>query len=119
VVLGICEKEMKVTLEQEDIQAIAEAVIEKLRPLLVSNNGHSEDRVFDKKGLAEYLNVSLSTINKLVSNKQIPHFKINHGSAGAVRFYKRDIDKWIQRQTIPDINPITSKRYVDNLLKNR
>jgi len=101
---------MRTTLEQEDIQAIAEAVIEKLRPLLVSNNGHSADKVFDKKGLAEYLNVSMSTINKLVSNKQVPHFKINHGSSGGVRFYKRDIDKWIQRQTIPDINPFQRKR---------
>jgi len=123
VVLGICEKEMKVTLEAEDIELIVTKVIEAIRPLLVSNNehsnGHSEDRVFDKKGLAEYLNVSMSTINKLVSNKQIPHFKINHGSSGGVRFYKRDIDKWIQRQTIPDINPLQRKRYVDNLLKNR
>jgi hypothetical protein len=56
---------MRTTLEAEDIQAIAEAVIEKLRPLLVSNNKHSEDRVFDKKGLAEYLNVSMSTVNSL------------------------------------------------------
>jgi excisionase family DNA binding protein len=110
MVSGVCKAEMRTTLEAEDIQAIAEAVIEKLKPLLVSNNGHSEDRVFDKKGLAEYLNVSMSTINKLVSNKQIPHFKINHGSAGGVRFYKRDIDKWIRKQTIPDINPFQLKR---------
>jgi excisionase family DNA binding protein len=101
---------MKVTLEAEDIEFIVTKVIEAIKPLLVSNNGHSEDKVFDKKGLAEYLNVSMSTINKLVSNKQIPHFKINHGSSGGVRFYKRDIDKWIQRQTIPDINPLQRKR---------
>jgi excisionase family DNA binding protein len=101
---------MRVTLEVEDIQAIVTKVIEAIKPLLVSNNGHSEDKVFDKKGLAEYLNVSMSTINKLVSYKQIPHFKINHGSSGGVRFYKRDIDKWIQRQTIPDINPFQRKR---------
>jgi len=101
---------MRTTLEAEDIQAIAEAVIEKLRPLLVSNNGHSEDKVFDKKGLAEYLNVSMSTINRFVSNKQVPYFKINHGSSGGVRFYKRDIDKWIQRQTIPDVNFFQRKR---------
>jgi len=100
---------MRTILEQEDIELIVTKVIEAIRPLL-SNSGHSEDKVFDKKGLAEYLNVSMSTINKLVSNKQVPHFKINHGSSGGVRFYKRDIDKWIQRQTIPDINPLQRKR---------
>lgn len=95
---------MKTQLEQEDIQAIAAAVIEQLKPLL--SNGKrddSSDTVFNKKTLATYLHVSEGTINRMVSQKQIPHFKIQAGQSGGVRFRQRDIDKWIARQTIPDI----------------
>jgi excisionase family DNA binding protein len=60
-------------------------------------------------GLSDYLKLSESTINKMVSNKQIPHFKIQPGQSGGVRFFKKDIDKWISRQTIPEINPFKSK----------
>ena len=102
-------------IERDDIapeayQAIAEMLIERLRPLLSNNcKNAGEDAVFDKKGLASYLHVSESTINKLVMNKQIPHFKIQAGQSGAVRFRQRDIDKWIQRQTIPETNPFAGK----------
>ena len=101
-------------IEREDIapetyQAIAETVIERVRPLIGNGKHSAEDVIFDKKGLAAYLHVSESTINKMVMNKQIPHFKIQAGQSGAVRFRQRDIDKWIHRQTIPDINPFTQK----------
>jgi len=97
---------VKSHLEQDDIQAIASAVIETLKPILFDNGIQSDnDTVFDKKSLAAYLHVSKSTISKLVMNKQIPYFKIQTGQSGAVRFRQKDIDKWIQRQTIPDINP--------------
>ena len=101
---------MKTQLEAEDIQAIAAAVAEMLQPVIASNGKYdAESVIFDKKGLAEYLRVSQSTVNKLVSNKQIPHFKIQQGQSGGVRFFKRDIDKWISRQTIPDISHSPAK----------
>ena len=97
-------------ISQEAYQAIADIVIEKLKPMMSGNGGNTEeDAVFDKKGLAAYLHVSESTINKLVMNKQIPHFKIQAGQSGAVRFRQRDISKWMQRQTIPEINPFTGR----------
>lgn len=99
---------MKIGLETEDIQAITAAVIEQLKPLLSGNSKH-DDVIFDKKGAAAYLKVSESTINKMVSNKQIPHFKIQAGQSGAVRFRQQDINKWIQRQTIPDCHPLPCK----------
>lgn len=96
---------MKASLEHDDIQAIAGAVAEILKPLILSGNGKAaDDIIFDKRGLSEYLKVSLSTVNKLVSDKVIPRFKINQGQSGGVRFYKRDIDKWIGRQSIPVID---------------
>ncbi len=100
----------ELTIPQELVDLISDKVVEKLLPQVKEHNGNTVgDAVFDKKGLSEYLKVSASTVNKLVSNKQIPHFKINHGQSGGVRFYKRDIDKWIAKQTIPEINGVTIK----------
>lgn len=93
---------MRTTLEPEDIQAIASEVAEMLRPLLAGNGKHEgPDKVFDKKALSEYLLISSSTISKMIVNKEIPYFKIQPGQSGGVRFYKRDIDRWISRQTMP------------------
>lgn len=102
-------------IERDDItpevyQAIAREVAEMLKPMFAGNGKHSaEDVIFDKKTLAAYLRISESTVNKLVSNKQIPHFKIQAGQSGGVRFRQRDIDRWIQRQTVPDITLFTGK----------
>ncbi len=101
---------MKIGLDPYDVEELASAVAEKLKPL-VSGIGKekAEDIVFDKKGLSEYLKVSESTISKMVGNKQIPHFKIQSGQSGGVRFFKKDIDKWICRQTIPEISPLKAR----------
>lgn len=95
---------MRIELEERDKEEIAEKLIEKIKPIINKNGKKEEDRVFDKKSLAKYLNISESTINKLVSYKQIPFFKIQQVQSGGVRFFKRDINRWIQKQTIPDIN---------------
>ncbi|MCX5806594.1 MAG: hypothetical protein NT010_11095 [Proteobacteria bacterium] len=78
---------MKTILEPEDIQAIAEKVIELIRPLL-SQNKPSES-IMDKKGLSEYLQVDVSWIDKNLY--QLPHFK----AGKYVRFRQVNIDKWI------------------------
>ena len=102
---------MKAQLDQEDIQAIAGAVMELVSPLIAGNGRREpEDVVFDKRGLSEYLKLSSSTINKMVSNRRIPHFKIRAGQSGGVRFFKRDIDKWIGRQTIPETGLFKDRR---------
>jgi len=101
----------ELTLPSELVEQISDRVIEKLKPILGSNGKHHEDdTVFDKKGLSEYLRLSESTINKMVSNKEIPHFKIQSGQSGGVRFFKKDIDRWIAKQTIPEINQFHAKR---------
>ena len=101
---------MRTQFEPQDVEAIAQKVIELIKPMLSGNGKHEDNIVFNKKSLSEYLNVSESTINKLVSNKQIPYFKIQQGQSGGVRFSKKDIDRWIQRHTIPEINPFTIRR---------
>jgi hypothetical protein len=83
---------MRSELESQDIETIAQRVLELIRPV-VSNNGKSDNNemVFDVKGLAEYLHVKPSWIYKQMSLKTIPFFKTEKYS----RFRKKDIDKWI------------------------
>lgn len=101
---------MKTELEPQDIEAITLKVIDLLKPMLSGNGKYeTEDKIFDKKALSEYLKLSQSAINKLIVNKQIPYFKIQPGQSGGVRFHKRDIDNWISRHTIPEINHYTGK----------
>jgi excisionase family DNA binding protein len=91
---------MRSELESQDIETIAQRVLELIRPV-VSNNGKSDNNemVFDVKGLAEYLHVKPSWIYKQMSLKTIPFFKTGKYS----RFRKKDIDKWIESRTIRPI----------------
>ncbi len=101
--------EARLTLPQELIDEIAGKVIEKLIPLISNGKKMEEDKIFDKKGLAEYLSVSQSCINKMIVEKKIPYIKIGEGQSGGVRFSRKDIDKWIARHSTPEINPFSQK----------
>lgn len=99
---------MKIGLESQDIEAIAQRVLELLKPVMFRNRERSnDDRIFDVKELAEYLHVDPSWIYKQISLKAIPFFKTGKYS----RFRKRDIDKWIESQTA---RPITTLKLVKN-----
>ena len=89
---------MKTTLEPEDIQAIASAVMEVIRPMLSGNRRQeAEDIVFDVQGLAEYLKVSHKWIYERTQFKEIPHLKVK----GLLRFRKGAIDKWLDSHNTP------------------
>lgn len=89
---------MKSTFEKEDIQAIAQAVMEMLRPHLISVKSEQET-VFDVKGLATYLHVSVTWIYERSRLNEIPKTK----PFGVLLFRKKDIDKWLDRYTTPAI----------------
>ena len=95
---------MKLELESEDIQAIAEKVVEMLRPYL-SGTSRPEDAMLDKKGLAEYLHVDISWIDKQITNRAIPFFK----AGKYTRFKRSRIDRWIETQGVDPIPEL--KRY--------
>ncbi len=101
---------MKSELEQQDIEAIAQRVSELMKPMVSGNSKQDNDMVFDKEGVAKYLHSSKSTIDKLVSNNQIPFFKLSNGQSGGVRFNKKHIDKWIEKRTVPDVIAFTLRR---------
>jgi excisionase family DNA binding protein len=92
---------MKSELEQEDIELIAQRVIEKLKPLLWNNGKREggEDIIFTVESLSQYLQVDTSWIYKAVSLKTVPYFK----NGKYTRFRKREIDKWIDAQTVKPI----------------
>ena len=98
---------MKTQFEKEDIQAIAEAVIEMLRPLVKHNvKAKADGTVFDVQGLAHYLKVDESWIYKQVSLKAIPYFKCGKYT----RFKRSAIDRWVEGETV---RPIPSLKMVN------
>lgn len=90
---------MRTTFEPEDIQAIGDYVLEKLRPLLSGNGKHEPDIIFTPETLAAYLQVDTSWVYKQVSYKAIPYFK----TGKYTRFKKPVIDRWIEGQTVKPI----------------
>mgnify|MGYP001860954677 FL=1 len=56
--------------------------------------------MFDVKQLAEYLNVSISLIRKLVKNKNIPYVRLGV----KILFSKIEIDKWLLEQQKDNLN---------------
>lgn len=91
---------MKAEFEPQDIEAIAQRVIELIKPMLSGNSKHEEDVIFDVQGLCAYLSVSDKWIYERTHLKEIPHLKVN----GLLRFKKRDIDKWLTSFNVPAIN---------------
>lgn len=91
---------MKTELESKDIEAIADKIIEKLKPLIAHNGKSEDDVIFDVKGLSKYLHVSEKWIYERTQFKEIPYQKIK----GLLRFRKKDIDRWLNFHSVPAIN---------------
>ncbi len=94
-------QEMKTELEEKDIEAIAQKVLEGIKPLLFHAQRQDEKDIviFDVKGLAEYLRVKESWIYQRVHTNSIPYFNIGKYP----RFKKREIDKWTKNKAVRPI----------------
>lgn len=86
--------EIKIRLDEEDIEIIVQRVLQALRPLL-TGRAIDRDEIFTPETLAEYLKVDRSWIYKKVHTKEIPFFK----NGKYVRFKKSEIDKWIEENS--------------------
>lgn len=87
---------MKSTLEPEDIQAIAAAVTEMLKPIL-SGNGKHDDTLMTIDETANFLKTSKAQIYQWVNNSQhglgnFPYYK----AGKLLRFSKKTILKWLE-----------------------
>jgi excisionase family DNA binding protein len=99
---------LKTELEPQDIQLIAERVVELLKPLLSNGEKYgNEDIVFTVESLSEYLKTDVSWVRKQVSAMTIPFFK----TGKYVRFRKTAIDKWIKSQTREPLSPCKLPKY--------
>ncbi len=85
---------------QELARVVTRAVVQGIAPLLA--RVEEEDSVLTVEALAQYLRVDPGWVYKQVSLKTIPYFK----NGKYVRFRKRDIDRWIETQTVKPIPPM-------------
>jgi len=85
---------MKIELESQDIQLIAEKVAETLRPLLANKgNDRHDDAILDVQGICDYLKVSKRWVYERTRIREIPFFRI---SKQEIRFKKQDICDWLE-----------------------
>ncbi len=84
---------MKTILDQEDVELIAQRVVEMIRPLLPPK-AESENIVFSVEELAEYLRVSVKWVYE--HTHELPHFKLG----GLLRFRKQEIDRAIDKLSL-------------------
>lgn len=52
--------------------------------------------LMDKEGLSEELGISVSKVNQMVVNREIPYVRIGR----LVRFLRSDIEEWVQHQRV-------------------
>lgn len=85
---------MRIEFEPQDIEAIAQKMVEAMKPLLTVTKDTQESTILDIRGLAEYLKVNPSWIYKKTG--EIPHFK----NGKYLRFKKSAVDRWVDSQTV-------------------
>jgi excisionase family DNA binding protein len=61
---------------------------------------------YNKQGLAEYLHVEVSWIDKQITNRAIPYFK----AGKYTRFKKSHIDRWIETLKVYPIPELKNYR---------
>jgi excisionase family DNA binding protein len=86
---------------KELVKDIAQEVIKSLKPNLKVKA--EDDRLYSVKSLAKYLGVSDQWVYERIKFKEIPHIKIGKFP----RFKKADINKWLEEQKVPAINPLS------------
>lgn len=97
---------MKTEIETEDIQAIAQAVLEVLKPYLLHKEDRQEEIIFDVPGLCKYLHVTSRWVHERTHLKEIPFYKLSNKQ---LRFRKKDIDKWLESCKTTTINDFRGK----------
>lgn len=89
---------MKTEFEPQDIESIAQRVLELLKPLLASN-GKDEDELLDIEQASKLLGTSKEQIYQWVANakygiKAFPYMK----AGKRLRFSKRKLVDWLENR---------------------
>lgn len=91
---------MKASLEPEDIEVLADMVVEKMKPIISGNGRHEEDTIMTIDETAKFLKTSKAQIYQWVNNSQHGLGSFPYLKAGKLlRFSKRDLLEWMQKKT--------------------
>jgi excisionase family DNA binding protein len=91
---------VKTELEPQDIEAIAQRVIEKLKPLVAGNGRHEIDTLMTVDGVAQFLHTSKGQVYQWVNNSQHGLGSFPYHKAGKLlRFSKEEILTWMKSNT--------------------
>ncbi len=91
---------MKFEIETEDLEKIANIVVERLKSLLNNSHNSNDNELMDVKGLAEYLKVKETWVYMKVHTRQIPF----HKAGKFPRFRQKHIDLWLLNPYHPDLS---------------
>jgi excisionase family DNA binding protein len=93
------------TLKFDDLPQVVQCIdlrLERIEEILKNQPSLEPDRMYTVPEVAEYLHLSVPSIYRLISQRIIPHKKVN----GRVWFIKSEIDKWINghsRKTVEEL----------------
>jgi excisionase family DNA binding protein len=88
-------------IPQEFIEAIAQEVFAKLKPLVAAKTRGEDDLPFNPEQLAAYLGVNKQWVYERVSLGEIPHTKMGR----YLRFRKSAIEKWLDSKSVTATSP--------------
>ena len=90
---------MVIQIDDNDVDRIASRVCTMMHGIVPA--GIAESIIMDVEELAALLKVNTSWVYKQIQHKSIPHFH-----AGKYpRFKRKEIDAWIQEQSMPSTCP--------------
>lgn len=76
--------------------------------------GLASKEVLDLEEAITYTGCARSTLYRLTSKKEIPHYKVGQ----ALRFKKSELDEWLTRNRVATAKEIESKAVTYTTLKN-
>ena len=56
------------------------------------------DELVCKKDVLKILGISMNTLDLLMKNKRLPYIKLGNGKSSGVRFFKKDIENFINQR---------------------
>ena len=98
---------MKIEIEMtEFVAAVAEAVAQKLRPMLKGTTAPSVegDGLLDVGELSTFLGASTDWIYQRTAKNEIPFVKVGR----LLKFRRSEIDRWLSAHSVPAVAPLSA-----------
>jgi excisionase family DNA binding protein len=98
------DSSMRIELEPDDIETIAQRVLELMQPHLISEKNRiqtkdpcpPEGEFLNTKQVAQYLKVSLATIRLWTYQRRIPFVKLGR----RILFKRSEIELWVDNRKV-------------------